>query len=201
MGFYYPKCWTCLWVCKWTYDSFQNHFTTLKVTELEYLWLQCRLLRNGPYKPSDNFSWSYSVIFFTLMMMMMVIMIMMMLMVMAITMMTTTMVIMVLPAGGHRHLGDSEGLAQLLLPATTLWELLCVSEEGTKYKHVQLLFTWRRNQQKPTSQQFHDRRSRDFAWVWRFGFGFRVRTINRGASELRNPSNWPRRTNFWLELL
>ena len=44
----------------------------------------------------------------------------MMMMVMAITMMTTTMVIMVLPAGGHRHLGDSEGLAQFLLPATTL---------------------------------------------------------------------------------
>ena len=198
MGFCYPKC--CLLVCKGTYDSFQNHFTTLKVTESKYSWLQCPFLRNGPYKPSDNFSWSYSVIFSTLMMMMMVIMMMMILMVMAITMMTTWMVIMVLPAGGHRHLGDSEGLAQFLLPATTLWELLCASEEGTKYKHVQLLFTWRRNHQKPTSQQFHDRRSRDFAWVWRFGFGFRVRTINRGASELRNPSNWSR-TNFLLELL
>ena len=58
---------------------------------------------------------------------MMVVMVMVMLMVMVMTiammismMMTTTMVIMVLPAGGHRHLGDSEGLAQFLLPATTL---------------------------------------------------------------------------------
>ena len=124
-------------------------------------------------------------------MMMMVIMIMMMLMVMAITMMTTTMVIMVLPAGGHRHLGDSEGLAQLLLPATTLWELLCVSEEGTKYKHVQLMFTWRRNQQKPTSQQFHDRRSRDFPWVWGFRFGFGV-GASRSSSRKQRTDILPR---------
>ena len=56
---------------------------------------------------------------------MMMVMVMVMVMVMTIAMMismmmTTTMVIMVLPAGGHRHLGDSEGLAQFLLPATTL---------------------------------------------------------------------------------
>ena len=56
---------------------------------------------------------------------MMMVMVMVMVMVMTIAMMismmmTTTMVIMVLHAGGHRHLGDSEGLAQFLLPATTL---------------------------------------------------------------------------------
>ena len=76
-----------------------------------------------------------------------------------ITIIIVVIIIITTIAGGYRHLGDSDSPTRV--SGKLLWEQLpgCFEEEETK---------------KPQKQQFHDRRSGNFAWVWGFRFGFRV---------------------------